>query len=102
MRPPTPSETPSESTPSPSSSADSGVQATIKSMTSSPSVTTILGAVFGVLMYLIHGIGAAKLSYDKYGSIFWAIPAFFFSAVYYPYYAFFVSTRVPMFGGRRR
>ena len=35
--------------------------------------------------------GAAKISYDKYHSIPWAIVDFFFASFYYIYYAFFVS-----------
>jgi hypothetical protein len=73
-----------------------------------PSVPT--GVTAGVIIYTIIGVvigllvaaGAAKLSYDKYGSIGWAILAFIFSPAYYPYYAFFVSTRTSILGGRRK
>jgi hypothetical protein len=64
----------------------------------------------------IYSFGAAKLSYAYNTSIgsssafVWAILAFFFSGLYYPYYAFFVnpvgappaSLSVPLMGGRRR
>ena len=70
------------------------------------STTSILATVSYVLVViialLIH-IGAGKLSYDKYGSIGWAILAGFFAYFYYPYYAFFVSSRqTSMFGGLRK
>jgi hypothetical protein len=41
---------------------------------------------------LIFSAGAAKLSYDRFQSIGWAIVAFLFAPIYYMYYAFFVST----------
>jgi len=80
----------------------SNAQARVKALTSNWSTMAIIGSVFGAIAWLIYAIGAAKLSYDKYGSIGWAIPAFILSWIYYPYYAFFVSTRIPMMGGRRR
>lgn len=46
-------------------------------------VTLALPTIF----YLAFSYGAAKLSYDKYRSIGWAIVAFIFSTFYYPYYA---------------
>lgn len=62
-------------------------------------VYSVIGAIAGILFHA----GAAKLSYDKYGSIGWAILAFLFGTFYYPYYAFFVSSRsVSMFGGMRK
>ena len=67
-------------------------------MTAGVIVPVIIGAVVGTII----AAGAAKLSYDKYGSLGWAILAFIFSPFYYPFYAFFVSTRVPMLGGRRK
>lgn len=57
---------------------------------------------FSVLMWFISYYGAAKLSYDKFGSIGWAILAFIFAPFYYIYYAYFVSSRsVIMTAGRR-
>ena len=63
-------------------------------------VLSILGSVF---VFLLHA-AAAKLSYDKYQSILWAILDFFFAVFYIPYYAFFLNTpSTPAFmGGRKR
>ena len=66
----------------------------------------IAGMVLSSILLLIFHYGAAKLSYDKFGSIGWAILDFLFPYIYYPYYALFVSTSAPppapMFGGRSR
>jgi hypothetical protein len=64
---------------------------------------TILAALGGVFGFLLHA-AAAKLSYDKYGSIGWAILDFFFGAFYIPYYAFVLNTptAAPTMGGRPR
>lgn len=55
---------------------------------------------------LIFHIGAGYLSYQKYGSILWAILDTIFAFVYYPYYAFFLAKEpVPtpgVFTGGRR
>ncbi len=61
---------------------------------------SILGTVF---VFLLHA-AAAKLSYDKYQSILWAILDFFFAVFYIPYYAFFLNTpsTPALMGGRRR
>ena len=40
---------------------------------------------------LIFAAGAAKLSYDRFRSVGWAILAFIFPAIYYMYYAFAIS-----------
>ena len=61
-----------------------------------------LGWFVSALFYVIFGYGAAKLSYDKYQSIGWAILNFFFATFYYPYYAIFLSGPAGSFGGRRR
>jgi len=45
-----------------------------------------------VIQALLFYSGAAKLSYDRFKSIGWAIVAFLFAPLYYMYYAFFVST----------
>lgn len=66
------------------------------------SVGTMVPIIIGAIVGLVFVIGAAKLSYDRYGSFAWAFLAFLFAPIYYPYYAFFVSSRVSMFGGRRR
>ena len=70
-----------------------------------PSVTMrTVYSVLGVIVGIMFHAGAAKLSYDKYGSIGWAILAFLFGSFYYPYYAFFVSgnTTTTMLGGLRK
>lgn len=71
--------------------------------TTSVAMTTIY-SVLGVIVGILFHAGAAKLSYDKYGSIGWAILAFLFGSFYYPYYAFFISGSTPttMFGGLRK
>jgi len=65
----------------------------------------IAGTVFGILLAFLWSLGAASLSYAKYGSIGWAILDFFFATVYYPFYALVLNTpapavSAPMFGGR--
>jgi hypothetical protein len=65
----------------------------------------IVSMVFTVVFLFIWHLGAASLSYAKYGSIGWAILDFFFASFYYPFYAFFLNTPTPsvgMMGGRRR
>jgi hypothetical protein len=62
-----------------------------------------LGGLASFLFFLIFSYGAAKLSYDKFGSIGWAVLDFFFATFYYPYYAIFLSgPSGSSFGGRRR
>ena len=61
----------------------------------------------GLIFSLLFSYGAAKLSYDRFRSIGWAVLAFLFSGFYYPYYVLFVSTAVPAVApvvgmGRRR
>ena len=60
-------------------------------------IISIVQIVFGFLF----GVAAAKLSYDRFGSVFWAILAFFFSEFYVIYYSFFVS-KPGVIAGRRR
>ena len=43
-----------------------------------------------LILFVFH-LGAAYLSYQKYGSIGWAFFNFFFAYFYYPYYAFFLA-----------
>lgn len=66
-------------------------------------VTLILSSFGGVFAFLLHA-AAAKLSYDKYQSVGWAILDFFFGSIYIPYYAFVLNTptQTSTFGGRRR
>lgn len=68
------------------------------------SAGSIAITVLSVLVVLIYYIGAAKLSYDKHGSIGWAFLAFIFAPIYYPVYAYFVSSRtnMGMLGGLRK
>jgi hypothetical protein len=71
-------------------------------------VTIILSIAYAIFFSL----GAAVLSYHKYGSYFWSIINFFFAWIYYPYYAFFLDTNTPpvsapattetMMGGMRK
>lgn len=62
--------------------------------------------VINVLVGLIYCYGAARLSYNTFGSMGWAVVAFFLAPIYYPYYGIFVSQPAPppsgFFGGRRR
>ena len=66
----------------------------------------IASMIFGIIFAFVWHLGAASLSYAKYGSIGWAILDFFFATFYYPFYAFFLNTPATpptaMFGGRRR
>lgn len=57
--------------------------------------TWMLWVMISILPSIIFSFGAAKLSYDKFRSLGWAILAFIFSAVYYPYYAFTQSGPAP-------
>lgn len=52
----------------------------------------IIWIILGIIQAILFYSGAAKLSYDRFGSIGWAILAFLFAPLYYVYYAFFVST----------
>lgn len=69
--------------------------------------------VLGVLVFLYFlafHLGAAVLSYQKFGSFLWAILDFFFPYFYYPYYAFVAGKQevaapvesAGMVGGARR
>lgn len=74
--------------------------ATKSTQSSSQSAVTTAATVIGIILAIIVHIGAAKLSYDKYGSVGWSILAFIFATFYYPYYAFFVSGKsTSMMGG---
>uniref|UniRef100_A0A6C0J7G5 Uncharacterized protein n=1 Tax=viral metagenome TaxID=1070528 RepID=A0A6C0J7G5_9ZZZZ len=70
-------------------------------------VVAVLGFVLALLAGFLFSFGAAKLSYDTYGNILWAILDFFFASVYYPFYALVLHQATPaptgMLGmGRRR
>jgi hypothetical protein len=61
--------------------------------------------IFTMTLFLAFHVGAGYLSYQKYGSILWAIVDFLFAYFYYPYYAFFLSGTVvepTLMGGLRR
>jgi hypothetical protein len=66
----------------------------------------IVSMIFTIIFLFVWHLGAASLSYAKYGSIGWAILDFFFASFYYPFYAFFLNTPATppstMFGGRRK
>ena len=55
-------------------------------------VSTAVWFVVSLIPSIIFAAGAAKLSYDRFQSIGWAIVAFIFSPIYYMYYAMFIST----------
>ena len=66
--------------------------------TLAPATATADMGVFGILaliplifLFLFH-LGAAYLSYQKFGNILWALLDFFFAYFYYPYYAFFLAS----------
>jgi uncharacterized RDD family membrane protein YckC len=67
--------------------------------------------VINVLVAIVYCYGAARLSYNTFGSMGWAVVAFFLAPLYYPYYGIFVSQPTPpsmlssvtdMIGGRKR
>jgi len=66
--------------------------------------TLIGGSILGSLALLLLHISAAKLSYDIYGSAFWAFLDFLFPYLYFPYYVFVLHRPPPppMFGGKSR
>jgi len=62
-----------------------------------------VGLVFLLLWWFLWNLGAASLSYAKYGSLGWAILDFFFAPLYYPFYALVLNTpTATVMGGRRR
>ena len=77
---------------------------TTEKSSSSMSATSIVGIVFSLIIFALYSGGAAKLSYDRYGSVGWAILAFIFAPFYYPVYAYFISTNssTGLLGGMRR
>ena len=86
-----------------------GVNPAVNPPTAAPA-PTLLGSVYlilagfgGLLGFLLH-LAAAKLSYDKYQSPFWAFVDFIFGAIYIPYYAFVLNapSQQPVMGGRPR
>ena len=68
------------------------------------STSMFLAGFGGLLGFLLHA-AAAKLSYDKYQSPFWAFIDFIFGSFYIPYYAFVLnapSQQQPLMGGKKR
>lgn len=72
------------------------------------SLYTIILVLLGSIPLLIFHYGAAKLSFDTYGSYLWAFVDFLFPYLYYPFYAIVLKSSVSVgsspavFGGRRR
>jgi hypothetical protein len=62
-------------------------------------------ALFPVVFLFVFHLGAGWLSYQKNGSMLWAVVNFIFAYFYYPYYAFFLSAPpapvTTMMGGGR-
>ena len=77
--------------------------ANLGSSTSSTTADASVGITLGSMMtislsliaHLIFSYGAAKLSYDMFGSVGWAVLDFLFSWFYYPYYALFLNKSAP-------
>jgi hypothetical protein len=92
------SSTPANTNPSAASGSEK------KSDSSTAAGLGIVSMIFTIIFLFVWHLGAASLSYAKYGSIGWAILDFFFATFYYPFYAFFLNTPAPtgMMGGRRR
>ena len=61
-------------------------------------IGSMISISMGVIVHLIFSYGAAKLSYDMFGSVGWAILDFMFSWIYYPYYALFLNKPSPALG----
>lgn len=79
---------------------------TPESTTKTPEVSTeysnmiTVYSIIGFIFAVVFSYGAAKLSYDKYRSVGWAVLDFFFSWFYYPYYA--IVLNAPTYIGGRR
>lgn len=73
-------------------------------LTKSLTVWNVLLGIIPLVLWFVYHYGAAKLSYNTYGSTGWSILAFIFAPVYYPYYGLFVSTPVStgIFGAARK
>jgi hypothetical protein len=65
---------------------------------------TSANGILTIVFWLVFSYGAAKLSYDKYRAMGWAILDFFFSTFYYPYYSLVLNspTQAMIAAGRRR
>lgn len=65
-----------------------------------------ISVLVALYVFSFH-LGAAVLSFQKYGSFLWAILDFLFPYIYYPYYAFVLSKEpapvdTSIVGGARR
>jgi len=89
----------------PANTNPSAASGSEKKTDSTASGLGIVSMIFTIIFLFVWHLGAASLSYAKYGSIGWAILDFFFASFYYPFYAFFLNTPAQpttMFGGRRK
>ena len=87
----------------PAPDANTGPANSDTTTTTVMSTGAIVSLVFVAIWYFVWNLGAASLSYAKYGSIGWAILDFFFAPLYYPYYALVLNTpTAAVMGGRRR
>ena len=99
--PAAPANTPSKSTPQPTAAevaAAAKATADAKTAAATPPapepvswgafITTLLTVFLVPIIFgLLFAYGAAKLSFDKYGSFGWALVDFVFPMFYYPFYA---------------
>lgn len=84
------------------------VQATVAAPISGFGAILAGVAIIPIIFLIVFHVGAGYLSYQKYGSAFYAFINFLFAYFYYPYYAF-VLAREPaptpmmpaMIGGRK-
>jgi len=94
---PPPSSTPATAKTPPSSAATTAAAAAAEAAKVTPVswgtfiVTLLTVFLVPIVFGFIFAYGAAKLSFDRYGSFGWALLDFVFPMFYYPYYAIFVS-----------
>lgn len=69
-------------------------EATAAANTAAAGAVGIFGfvTIISLFFLLFFHVGAGYLSYQKYGSMLWAIVDFIFAYFYYPYYAFFLAS----------
>lgn len=78
--------------PPPQKTRDAGTPTTLAvDSVQMPVVFTIAWVISLILLFVFH-LGAAYLSYQKFGSMMWAVVDFIFAYFYYPYYAFFLAS----------
>jgi hypothetical protein len=70
--------------------AADNVQAVVTAPTGFGVVASTAMLIPLLILFLFH-LGAAYLSYQKYGSLGWAFFNFIFAYFYYPYYSFFLA-----------